>query len=70
VTAFVGYIGDETPYPYRRDIGGDEFGFEVPVELIERLDAAQKAHYAATEVIRRYIEDNDVPEVELDEVVQ
>lgn len=66
-TDFVGYLGDETPYPYRRP-NGDEFGFEVPVELIERLDAAARAHDAATEAIRLYIEEYDVPEVELDEV--
>lgn len=67
MTDFVGYLGDETPYPYRRP-DGDEFGFEIPAELIERLDAAEGEHDAATEAIRRYIEDNQVPEVELDEV--
>lgn len=62
----VGYDGDETPYPYRRN---DDLatGFEVPVDLIERLVAAEREHDAATEAIRRYIEQHHVPEIDLDE---
>lgn len=66
--AYVAHVGDETPYPYRKDTGDEEFGFRIPADLIERLDAAEREHDAATEAVRRWIEEHEVPEVELFEL--
>jgi hypothetical protein len=65
VTAFVTYHGDFEG-AYRRS-DGDEFGYLVPVEPIQRREAAAKALDEANEAIRSYIQQNDVAEVELSE---
>jgi hypothetical protein len=65
VTVFVTYHGSETLEDAYRRSDGDEFGYPVPVELIERREAAERDLNAATDAIRRYISVNDVEEVEL-----
>ena len=67
MTGIVAYLGDETSYPYRR-CDGDEVGLAVPDELIARLEDAEREHDAATEAIRLYIEQHNVPEIDLFEL--
>jgi hypothetical protein len=67
MTAFVTYHGSETLEDTYRRSDGDELGYEIPVGLIARLEDAKKVCDEAVEAIRRYIESNRVPEIELDE---
>lgn len=62
---FVTHHGDFED-AYRRS-NGDEFGYRVPVDLIERREAAEQKLREANDAIRSYIEQNEVPEVELSE---
>lgn len=61
--------GETLEDDYRRT-DGDEFGYEIPVVLLERLEEARRELDAANDAIRRYIADNDVPEIEVPEVQQ
>jgi hypothetical protein len=63
VSDYVTYHGDFED-AYRRS-DSDEFGFLVPEDLIRRREEAEQALDAANDAIRRYITENDVPEVEL-----
>ncbi|MFC4066758.1 hypothetical protein [Actinoplanes subglobosus] len=63
---WVAYHGDFED-AYRR-VDGDESGFLVPEQLIEARETAQRILDAANQAIRRYIDDNDVAEVDLDDL--
>jgi hypothetical protein len=67
VTDYVTHHEGETLEDAYRRSDGDEFGYLVPEELIERREAAERALDDANGAIRRYIKDNNVPEVELDD---
>lgn len=66
-TVHVTYHGSETLEDTYRRSDGDEYGYAIPSELIERLEQAKKTCNEAVEAIRRYIEDNGLPEVELED---
>lgn len=66
MTDFVTYHGSETLENTFRRSDGDECGFRIPGELIIRLEMADREQEAAVTAIKRYIEDQQVPEMELD----
>ena len=65
---YVTYFGD-FENAYRRS-DGDEFGYQVPEELIRRREAAQRELDAADKAIRDYIEGNLKVEGDLRREVQ
>jgi hypothetical protein len=66
MTVFVTHHQGETLEDAYRRSDGDEFGYQIPVELIERMEAAVKAMDEATGAIRLYIAEHDVPEVDIE----
>jgi hypothetical protein len=66
VTAFVTYHGSETLEDTFRRSDGDEFGYQIPTDLLDRLDAAERAHEDAVTAIKRHIEEHHIPEVDLE----
>ena len=63
VTQYVTHHGDFEDCYRRSD--GDEFGYPVPAELVDQLEAAERALRAANDAIQNYLEDNAVAEVEI-----
>lgn len=63
---FVSYQGSETLEDTFRRSDGDEFGYEIPEELITRLETLDRARQGAIHAIKRYIEEHQVPEVDLE----
>lgn len=66
-TAYVAHHQGETlEDTYRRADCGDEYGCQVPRELVDDLETTQAAADAAVEAVRRYIAEHNVEETELD----
>jgi hypothetical protein len=63
---FVTYHGSETLEDTFRRSDGDEFGYQVPDELITRLETFDRARQGAINAIKRYIEERHVPEIDLE----
>ena len=63
---FVTYHGSETLEDTFRRSDGDEVGYQVPDELITRLEVLDRARQGAINTIKRYIEERQVPEVDLE----
>jgi hypothetical protein len=66
VSDFVAYQGSETLEDTFRRSDGDEFGYQIPDELIIRLETLDRAREGAIGAIKRYIEERQVPEVDLE----
>lgn len=66
MTGYVSYHGGETLEDTFRRSDGDEFGYQIPDELIARVEAAERVRQAAINAIKRHIEDQQIPEVDLD----
>jgi hypothetical protein len=66
VTDFVTYHGSETLEDTFRRSDGDEFGYRIPDELISRLETLDRARQGAINAIKRHIEEQGVPEVDLE----
>lgn len=66
MTDFVTYHGSETLEDTFRRSDRDETGYQIPDELIIRLEALDRARQGAINAIKRHIEEQGVPEVELD----
>jgi hypothetical protein len=63
---FVTYHCSETLEDTFRSSDGDEFGYQIPSELITRLESADRARSAAIAAIKRHIEEQRIPEVDLE----
>ena len=63
---YVTYYGGETLEDTFRRSDGDEFGYQIPADLVTGLEALDRARQAAITEIKRYIEEHQVPEVDLD----
>ena len=66
MTDFVTYHGGESLEDTFRRSDGDEFGYEIPDELIARLETFDRARQGAINAIKRYVEERRVPEVDLE----
>lgn len=66
MTDFVTYHCSETLEDTFRRSDGDETGYQVPDELITRLEMLDRARQGAINAIKRHIEENAVPEVDLE----
>jgi hypothetical protein len=66
LSTFVSYHGSETLEDMFRRSDGDEFGYRIPDELITRLETLDRARQGAIDAIKRHIEEQGVPEIDLD----
>lgn len=66
MTDFVTYHGSETLEDTFRRSDGDETGYQIPDELILRLETLDRARQGAINAIKRHIEEQRVPEVDLE----
>ncbi len=66
MTDCVTYHGSETLEDTFRRSDGDETGYEIPAELIQRLETFDRARQAAINEIKRYVVEQRVPEVDLE----
>lgn len=66
MTDFVTYHGSETLENTFRRSDGDEVGYRIPDELITRLEVLERARQGAINAIKRHIEENRIPETDLD----
>lgn len=60
------YHGGETLEDTFRRSDGDEFGYWIPAELLDQLEAADRARSVAVTAIKRHIEQHRIPEIDLD----
>lgn len=67
VTAWVTHHEGETYEDEYRPTVTDQFGYEVPTDLVLRLAAAIRELAAANEAVKAYLEANGVPEIDLDD---
>lgn len=63
---FVTYHGSETLEDTFRRSDGDEFGYQIPAEMITRLEVLEQARRDAIDAIKRHIEEHRIPEVDLE----
>ncbi len=66
MTDFVTYHGSETLEDTFRRSDGDEFGYRILSELINRLETLDRERQDAINAIKRHIEERRVPEVDLE----
>jgi len=66
VTDFVTYHDGETLEDTFRRSDGDEFGYQVPVVLIDHLEALDRARQAAVNAIKVWIANHRVLVLDLD----
>ncbi len=66
MTDFVTYHGSETLEDTFRRSDGDEFCYRIPDHLIGRLEELDRARQDAINAIKQYIEEQQVPEVDLE----
>ncbi len=66
MTDYVTYHGSETLEDTFRRSDGDETGYEIPDELIARLERFERARQGAIDAIKRHILEHRVPEVDLE----
>lgn len=63
---YVGYLGaDGNPYPYT-STDGQQYGYQVPEQLVRQVVAAEKAHREACDNVRAWVTTYQLPLIDLD----